>query len=111
MALPVVNLITGKVSWTPGAAVQGADVTGFIVGLRSLNAVGSAVGTYPILSPAVSATATQDALAAITSTLKADNYAASVQAQSGNGASVWATEYQFQGVLPVPLAPTGVSVS
>lgn len=111
MPLPIVSLTTGKVSWTDGAPVAGADVTGFIVGLRSLNSAGSAVGTYPIQSPIVAADATTDALSAITSGLKPDDYAVSVQAQSANGPSSWGEEFQFTGVLPLPNAPTAISVS
>jgi len=118
MALPQVSLSSGKVSWTPpttdntGAALVPADTpTGYVVGLRSLTAVGSAAGTYPIQSPPTAATAVSEALAAINATLKPDDYAASVQAQSANGPSDWASEFQFTGVLPVPNAPTNVSVS
>jgi hypothetical protein len=111
MSLPTVNLVSGAVHWVDGAVVPGADVTGFVVGLRSLTAAGSAAGTYPIKSPAVAASAVSEALSAIGQSLKADDYAAAVQAQSANGPSTWSSEFQFTGVLPVPLAPTGVTVS
>lgn len=109
MTLPVVTLTAGKVTWVPGAPVDGAAITGFIVGLRSLTAVGSAAGTYPILSPAVSASATTDALTSIAATLKPDDYAVNVQAQSANGPSDWGTEFQFTGVLPRPNPVSSVS--
>lgn len=108
--LPKVPLTTGKVTWVDGAAVAGADVTGFVVGLRSLTAVGSVVGTYPITSPPVAADATTEALAAVTASLKPDDYAVAVQAQSANGPSDWSVELQFTGVLPRPNAPTDLSV-
>lgn len=118
MALPQVSLTTGKVSWvaptvgTDGQPLSGGDVvTGYIVGLRSLTATGSTAGTYPIVSPPTAATALTEALSSITSSLKADSYAVSVQAQSADGPSVWANEFQFQGVLPVPSPPTGVSAA
>lgn len=118
MTLPVVNLTSGKVSWvaptegTDSQPLSGGDVvTGYIVGLRSLTAVGSAAGTYPIMSPPTAANALTDALSAVNASLKPDNYAVSVQAQSANGPSAWATEFQFQGVLPVPNPPTGVSAA
>lgn len=111
MPLPKVSLTTGKASWTDGAPVAGADVTGFIVGLRSLTAVGSATGIYPITSPLVAADATTEALAAVTAALKPDDYAAAVQAQSANGPSDWSPEFAFTGVLPVPNSPTAVTVS
>lgn len=110
MALPKVSLTTGKVTWVDGDPVAGADVTGFVVGLRSLSAVGSTAGTYPMLSPTVAASATADALADITANLKADDYAANVQAQSANGPSDWGTEFQFTGVLPRPNPVSSVSV-
>jgi len=116
MTLPVVSLATGKVGWTPptansdGSALTPGEVTGYIVGLRSLSVAGTVAGTYPIQSPPTSATAVTEALSAITANLKADSYAAAVQAQSANGPSVWSTEAQFQGVLPVPGPPTAVSV-
>jgi hypothetical protein len=108
--LPKVSLTTGKVTWSDGAPVQGADVTGFIVGLRSLTVPGSAPGTYPILSPIVPASATSDALSAVTASLKPDDYAVAVQAQSANGPSVWSVEVAFTGELPRPNSPTDVSV-
>jgi len=118
MALPNVSLSTGVVSWTAptlgtdGKPLSGGDaVTGYIAGLRSLTATGSVVGVYPIQSPSVAATQLSDALSSIAANLKADQYAASVQAQSANGPSAWATEFQFQGTLPVPQAPAGVSVA
>lgn len=118
MSLPQVSLTTGKVSWTPPTTdntgqplVAGDTPTGYIVGLRSLTAANSAAGTYPIQSPVTPANAVTEAISAITANLAADNYAASVQAQSQNGPSLWATEFQFQGVLPVPNAPTNVTAS
>lgn len=107
--LPKVSLTTGKVTWTDGAPVPGADVTGFIVGLRSLTVAGSLAGTYPIQSPPVAASATTDALSAVTASLKADDYGVAVQAQSANGPSPWSVELQFTGELPLPNAPTNVS--
>lgn len=107
--LPKVSLTTGKVTWTDGAAVPGADVTGFIVGLRSLTVAGSAAGTYPIQSPPVAASVTSDALSAVTASLKADDYGIAIQAQSVNGPSPWSGEFQFTGELPVPNEPTNVS--
>lgn len=111
MSLPIVNLVSGVVSWTPPTPVPGATVTGYIVGLRSLSASGTAAGVYPITSAVVPASATTDALSAITASLKADNYAASVQSQSANGPSAWAPEFQFQGVLPSPNPPGQVTVA
>ena len=117
MTLPVVSLATGKAVWTPpttnsdGSALTANEITGYIVGLRSLTATGSAVGTYPIQSPTTAPTAVTEALSAISANLKADNYGAAVQAQSANGPSAWSTEFQFQGVLPVPNPPTAVSVA
>jgi len=118
MTLPVVNLTSGKVSWT--APTQGTDnqplsggdvVTGYVIGLRSLTAVGSTAGVYPIQSPPTAADALSEALSAVNASLKPDNYAVSAQALSANGPSDWATEFQFQGVLPVPLAPTALSAA
>lgn len=117
MTLPVVSLATGKATWTPptantdGSTITTGEVTGYIVGLRSLTAPGSVVGTYPIQSAPTAATAVSEALDAISANLKADQYAAAVQSQSINGPGPWSTEFQFQGVQPVPGAPTGVSVA
>lgn len=111
MALPRVNLVSGVAHWVDGPVVPGADVTGFVLGLRSLTASGSAIGTYPIKSPTVPASAVSEALSAIGQSLKADDYAAAVQAQSANGPSDWSNEFQFTGYLPVPNPPTGVAVS
>lgn len=117
MTLPTVSLATGKVSWQAptanddGSALTIGEVTGYIVGLRSLSVAGTAAGTYPIQSPPTSSTALTEALSAITANLKPDSYAAAVQAQSANGPSTWSSEAQFQGVLPKPNPPTAVSVA
>lgn len=117
MTLPVVSLVTGKASWTPpttntdGSALTSGEVTGYIVGLRSLTATGSIAGIYSIQSPVTATTAVSEALSAISASLKPDNYAAAVQAQSANGPSTWSGEFQFQGVLPVPNPPSAVSVA
>ena len=118
MSLPQVSLTTGKVSWTAPTVgtdnlpLSGGDaVTGYIVGLRSLTATGSQAGTYPIQSPPTAANAVTEAISSIAANLKADDYAVSVQAQSQDGPSVWAAEFQFTGVLPVPSPPTGVSAA
>lgn len=117
MANPSVNITTGHVSWidpvdgTDGLPLAGGDVpTSYGVGIRSLTASGSVAGTYPHTAT-VAANVTTCALTALTPPLTPDSYAVAVQAVSANGASQWSTEFDFQGVLPVPLAPTGVSVS
>ena len=119
MALPQVSLTTAKVSWvdptlgTDGQPLSGGDaITGFTVGIRSLTATGSVAGTYPFTANAA-ANATSEAVATVlgAANLKADSYAAAVQALSANGPSAWSAEFSFQGGLPVPLAPTGVSVA
>jgi len=117
MALPQVSLTAGKVSWTPpttnddGSPLTAGEVTGYIVGLRSLTAAGSAAGTYPIQSAPTSATAVSEALSAITANLKPDDYAVSAQTQSTLGPSLWSTEFQFTGVLPKPNPPTDTSAA
>lgn len=118
MTLPVVSLTTAKVSWTDptqgtdGQPLSGGDaVTGYKVGLRSLTAAGSVAGTYPFTA-SVGPTLTSEAVATVLgASMVADSYAAAVQAQSANGASAWSAEFSFQGSLPVPLAPTAVSVA
>lgn len=117
MTLPRVSLITGKVGWTPpttnddGSAITPGEVTGYTVGLRSLTAQGSAIGTYPVLSPITSATAVSDALSAISANLKEDDYGVSVRTESTLGPSAWGTEFQFTGVLPRPNPPTAIAAS
>ena len=118
MALPIVSLTTAKVSWTDPTTgtdsqpLSGGDaLTGFTVGIRSLTATGSVAGTYPFTANAA-ATATSEAVATVLgANLKADSYAAAVQALSANGPSAWSAEFSFQGSLPVPNPPTGVSVA
>ncbi len=111
-----VSLATGKVTWTPptantdGSALATGEVTGFIVGLRAVNAAGSVVGTYPIQSPPTAADAVTEALSAITANLKSDDYAVAVQTQSVDGPSLWSAEVLFTGTLPVPNPPADVQV-
>lgn len=114
---PSVSLATGKVNWQPptantdGSPITPEEVTGYIVGLRSTTAAGSAAGTYPIQSRPTAATAVTEALSAITANLKSDSYAVAVQTQSANGPSAWSAEVLFMGALPVPMPPGNVSVS
>jgi hypothetical protein len=117
MSLPQVSLTTGKVSWIPPIAnadnspLTPGEITGYIVGLRSTTAAGSAAGTYPIHSPLTAPDAVTEAIGAITASLQPDTYAVAVQTQSKNGPSVWSVELLFTGTLPVPAAPTGVQVA
>lgn len=117
MALPLVSLLTGQVGWaaptknTDGSAIPSGELTGFVVGLRSLTVANSAVGTYPIVGPPVPATQLNDSFQAIGQSLRADDYAAVVKATSVNGDSAWSNEIQFTGVLPVPNPPDQVTVS
>lgn len=113
---PTVSLATGKVTWTPpttntdGSALTTGEVTGYIVGLRSTTVPGNVAGTYPIQSPPTAADAVTEALSAITANLKSDSYAVAVQTQSTDGPSAWSAEVLFTGALPVPNAPSDISV-
>lgn len=115
--MSTVSLATGKVSWTPpslntdGSPITATEITGYIVGLRSTTAVGSATGVYPIQSPVTAPTAVTEALSAITANLKSDDYAVAVQTQSIDGPSAWSAEVLFTGALPIPNPPDGVAVS
>ena len=112
-----VSLATGKVTWTlpttntDGSPITAGELTGFIVGLRSTTAAGSAAGTYPIQSPPTAPDAVTEALSAITANLKSDDYAVAVQTQSVDGPSAWSAEVLFTGTLPVPMPPGDVAVS
>lgn len=115
--LPKISLATGKTTWSlptensDGSPITPGEITGFIVGLRSITAAGSAAGTYPIQSPMTAPDAVLEALSAITANLKSDSYALAVQTESGNGPSLWSAEVLFTGVLPVPNPPGDVAVS
>ena len=118
MSLPKVNLNTGKITWTDptqnsdGSAITAGEVTGYLIGVRSLTAAGSAVGTYPIQVSVTGASAVSEALSAITPMLKPDDYAVAGQTVSpSNGNSPWSAEFQFTGVLAPPNPPTAVSVA
>ena len=117
MANPQVNLKTGKVAWTDptlntdNSPVTAGEITGYQVGFRSVTAAGSVVGTYPILGQPVASTAVSEAISAVMTNLTVDTYAASVRAVTASGNSAWGTEFVFDGVLPLPLYPTGISVS
>ncbi len=115
--MSTVSLATGKVTWTlpttntDGSPITAGEVTGFIVGLRSTTATGSAAGTYPIQSPPTASDAVTEALSAITANLKSDSYAVAVQTQSVDGPSDWSAEVLFTGVLPKPNPPGTIAVS
>jgi hypothetical protein len=114
--MSTVSLATGKVSWVPslintdGSPIAAGEITGYIVGLRSTTATGSAAGVYPIQSPVTAPDAISEALSAIKANLKSDDYAVAVQTQSVDGPSDWSVEALFTGALPVPKPPTDVAV-
>jgi hypothetical protein len=107
-----------QVSWTDattnidGSAIGSGEVTGYTVGVRSTTVSGSVAGTYPYTASAP-ATATSDLLSALTPVLPPDTYVAAVMS-TGPTNSAWSTEsapFTIQAALPVPNAPSNVTVS
>jgi hypothetical protein len=117
MALPVISLATGHVTWvdpltnTDTSPVTAGEITGFNAGFRDINAAGSVAGAYPITA-GIAPSATSVALSTIAGLVGGKQYAVAVQAATANGVSAWSTpEFEFQAAVPLPNPPTAVSVS
>ncbi len=91
---------TTNVDGTPLAA---GEITGYLLGLRDVNANGSVAGIYPITAnvPAGSTTAPLS----VFGTIKPGSYAAAAQAE-GPADSAWSIEALFT-IAEIPSAPTG----
>ncbi len=102
-----------KISWvdpttnTDGSPISASEITGYLLGLRSIAAAGSVAGVYPITAT-VAAGATSAPLS-VFGTLTAGDYAAAAQAIGPNN-SAWSTEATFT-IAPVPNAPTGFTIA
>lgn len=110
--------------WTPatantdGSAITAGELTGVTIGIRSMTAVGSIAGTYPMTIPVPGATVTKELLSAAYAAglamLKPDTYMPSIREESVNGPSLWLAENlatQFQIVPPPPNPPGNFSVA
>jgi hypothetical protein len=101
-----------KLSWVDpttnvdGSAIASGEITGYQIGVRPSSGT---AGTYPMLTP-VTATATSEPLASLSTILVPGSYAAAIMALSAVN-SVWSTEVTFTIVPPQPNPPTGFSVS
>lgn len=99
---------------TDGSAITQGEITGYTIGIRSLSAVGSAAGTYPVLVPVSSPTATIETLAQVVATLgkplTPDNYAAAIRSV-GPVSSDWTPEQNFTIDPPKPNPPSVFSVA
>ena len=92
---------------TDGSAINPAEITGYEIGARNVNAAGSVAGTYPITAnvPAGSNSAPLSVLGP----LPAGSYAGAARALGPND-SGWSTEATFT-IAPVPASPTGFTVA
>lgn len=114
--IPTINPATAKFTWTDpttnadGSPLQAGEITGYDVGIRSVNAAGSAAGAYPIVTNVPDPAATSEAVAAIGTVLKPDTYAAAIRS-AGPVPSDWTPEVQFVIAQPVPSSPTGFTVA
>ncbi len=92
---------------TDGSPIAAGEITGYLLGLRNVNAPGSAPGVYPVTA-SVPAGDTSAPLS-VFGTLKSGSYAAAAQANGPND-SAWSTEATFT-IAPVPAAPAGFIVA
>lgn len=99
---------------TDGSAITQGEITGYTIGIRSLSEARSAVGTYPILVPISSPTATAETLAQIVAALgkplTPDSYAAAIRS-IGPVPSDWTAEVNFTIAQPQPNPPTNFTVA
>lgn len=106
MTNPTTFIWTDPTLNTDGSTITAGEITGYQIGVR----LGGVVGTYPILSPVVAASAVTEAISAITPALAFASYFAAVRAIGPND-SAWSAEQAFTLAAPTPSAPTGFSVA
>jgi hypothetical protein len=92
---------------TDGSAITAGEITGYSIGVRPSTGI---PGTYPIVTPIASPTATSEPFASLSSVLAPGTYAAAIQSV-GPTNSAWSSEVTFTIVAPIPSAPTGLAVS
>jgi hypothetical protein len=113
-----------KWNWTDPAQPAGDNVTGYIIGVRDLNAAGSSPGTYPAQVPVSGAAATSEdfsvAMQALNLPVPGDYQSAIRTVTSNAGQSPWSAEVlatsagtgtDFSLVPPTPVAPVGFTVA
>lgn len=92
---------------TDGTAITAGEVTGYQIGVRPSTGT---PGTYPVLTPIASPTATSEPLASLSSVLAPGSYAAAIQTV-GPVNSAWSSEITFAIAPPTPNPPSGFTVS
>ena len=107
MKNPTVMSWTDPTTNVDGSAIVAGEITGYLVGLRSTTAAGSAAGVYPITA-AVPAGDTSAPIS-VFGPLAAGDYAAAAQTNGPND-SAWSAEVLFT-IAPVPAPPTGFSLA
>lgn len=111
-------------NWVDPTQPAGDNVTGYIIGVRDLNASGSAAGTYPMQVPIAGASATSEsfstAMVALNLPQPGDYQSAIATVTSNAGQSPWSAEKtataegngtDFSLVPPPPVPPTNFSVA
>jgi hypothetical protein len=107
MSNPTTFTWTDPTKNVDGTAISAGEITGYSIGVRP--STGTA-GTYSIVTPVASATATSEALSSLSTILTPGSYAAAIQT-IGPVNSAWSTEITFTIVAPTPSAPTGFGIA
>jgi hypothetical protein len=90
-----------------GSNISAGEVTGYSIGVRPSTGT---PGTYTVVTPISSPTATSEPLANLSSVLAPGSYAAAIQTV-GPVNSAWSAEISFTIAAPVPSPPSGFAVS
>ena len=107
-----------KFTWIPpttnkdGSALAPNSVTAYDIGVRDTAAVGSAAGTYPVVTTVLGFATNAEPLANLAQVLKAGSYAAAIRSNSTVN-SDWTTEVLFtiDATGSQPNAPSAFAVS
>lgn len=113
---PVISWTDPTLDSSGNPLVPSDSPTQYLVGIRDVNAAGSAVGTYPNTYTATGGGATSCPLSDLGLALVyGHTYAVAAESQVGNPEtlqSTWSAEYQFLWEpIAAPAAPTGVAVA
>ena len=122
MTTPVISTLDPTVSWTDptqntdGTPITPGELSGYLVGLRDVNAAGSVAGTYPNTAAVQGGAATSSLLSALgflSHMVRGGTYAVAAESEVGGAAvGAWSAELIFTYSPPasVPMPPTGLHI-
>jgi hypothetical protein len=118
---PVVTALDPSVSWTDptlntdGSPITPGELSGYLVGIRDVNAPGSTAGTYPKTSTVTGGSATSAPLSGLgflAGMVRGGTYGIAAESEVGGAAvGAWSAEMVFIYNPPIPKPPVLVPMA